>query len=373
VLTAEDFFRIPAGRSLAKSEIVSKYFDAWAKIVGSRADDIAYVDLFCGPGTYDDGSESTPILVLKKAAKHERVCRQLRSFFNDVDATFADALWRNIETLPERRLLNHDPEVSSEPVVDGTLDRYRERLGDIPALLFLDPWGYKGLSAEEIERFISTWGSECLFFFNYRRVNAALSNEKLAGPVAALFGEETARTLTQDLEGLPPDDRKALILKTLRDSLTRTYGEYVSWFRLVGSNSGSDYYLVHVTKSSKGCSVVRDVMAKASSSRDASGVPSFEYNPETQLNLFRLGESLEDLEQSIMDGFEGQSVTIHELFELDSHRRNHPIRDYQEAVKRLESDGWVRCNPDASARPRGTIAQSTVVTFIPRESGCDNG
>ncbi len=371
--TAEDFFRIPAGRSLAKSEIVSKYFDAWAKIVGSHADDIAYVDLFCGPGTYADGSESTPILVLKKAAQHRRVRTQLRSFFNDVDVRCADALRRNIDKLPQRRLLNHDPEISSEPVVDGTLDRYRQRLGDTPALLFLDPWGYKGLSVEEIERFIGTWGSECLFFFNYRRVNAALSYEKFAGPVAALFGEEAAQNLTQDLVGLAPDDRKTLILETLRDSLTQTYGEYVSRFRLAGSNPGSDYYLVHVTKSPKGCKVVRDVMAKASSSRDASGVPSFEYNPEAQLNLFRLGESLEDLEQSIMDGFEGKSLTVQEVFELDSHRGNHRIRDYQEAVRRLESDGWVRCNPDASARPRGTLAPSTVVTFIPRESGCENG
>lgn len=358
---------------MAKSEIVSKYFDAWANIVGSRVLEVAYVDLFCGPGTYEDGSESTPLLVLGKAARHRRVRRQLLSMFNDANATAAEALRQNIDALPDRQELFYDPEVSSEPVEAGRLDGYAERLGKTPTLLFLDPWGYKDLSVREIERFIGSWGSECIFFFNYRRVNAALSNERLSGPVAALFGQKRADELSSRLEGLAPEERKDLILETLRDALTQTYGKYVSWFRLVGSSPGADYYLVHVTKDFKGYEVMREIMARASSSHDANGVPSFEYNPERQMNLFKPGESLEDLERSLMGEFDGQTLTVQEVFERHGYGLNYRVRDFQSAVRRLEAEGWVQCSPNAGSRPGETLALDTAVTFIPPESGGPSG
>lgn len=373
VPTTDDFFKIQASRSLAKSEIVSKYFDAWANIIGSRVTQVAYVDLFCGPGVYQDGSESTPLLVLKKAASHRTVRNQLVSIFNDADESTARALSRNIDALLDRQNLVCDPDVTWEPVGTGTLHAYAERLGKTPTLLFLDPWGYKDLSVREIERFISSWGSECIFFFNYRRVNAALSNEKLGGPVAALFGQETADGLSRQLKSLTPEKRKALILKTLREALTGTYGKYVSWFRLVGSSPGADYYLVHVTKGFKGYEVMWEIMAKASSSHDANGVPSFEYNPEKQMSLFKPGESLEDLEHSLMGDFDGQTLTVQEVFERHSYGRNYRMRDFQAAIRRLESDGWIRCLPDARDRPGETLAPDTVVTFIPPESGGPGG
>jgi hypothetical protein len=63
-----DFFKESTEQSRIKADIVSKYFFAWASVVipttKKRSNRIAYVDLFAGPGRYDDGNRSTPLRIL---------------------------------------------------------------------------------------------------------------------------------------------------------------------------------------------------------------------------------------------------------------------------------------------------------------------
>ena len=58
----------PTEASLKKHRIVSKYFGGWANIVlpqtKAREGKLKYIDLFCGPGQYRDGTRSTPLLIL---------------------------------------------------------------------------------------------------------------------------------------------------------------------------------------------------------------------------------------------------------------------------------------------------------------------
>jgi len=365
MFATDAFFEQQAGRSLAKSEIVSKYFDAWANIVGSQAERIAYVDLFCGPGSYEDGSPSTPIMVLEKACRNERVRGQLVSIFNDGDEDSASTLKANIQSLSCVHALAVDPEVTSNPVGEGTLRGYATRLGDdTPTLLFLDPWGYKGLSLGEIDRFIGPWGSECIFFFNYRRVNAAVCNEKLSGPVTTLFGAETVGALRVALDAATSAaEREQLVLQTLRSSLMNTYGKHVLWFRLAGPGQGANYYLVHVTKGWKGFEVMRDIMDRASTSRDAFDVSSFEYNPSGQTSMFRLAGSLPELEESLANDFASETRTADDIFRQHSEGRMYVRRNYRDALLRLEAARRVQCDAGSKKRRAGTLPPHIKVTF----------
>jgi three-Cys-motif partner protein len=72
----KEFFKERADQSEVKARIVTKYFLAWARIIvaaqaraGQREFKVAYIDLFAGPGRYEDGSASTPIMVLTEAHK----------------------------------------------------------------------------------------------------------------------------------------------------------------------------------------------------------------------------------------------------------------------------------------------------------------
>jgi three-Cys-motif partner protein len=68
-MTNEDFFVEPKKQSRIKSAIVSEYFDRWANVIlpsaKKRNGHMCYIDLFAGKGRYDDGTESTPLLILK--------------------------------------------------------------------------------------------------------------------------------------------------------------------------------------------------------------------------------------------------------------------------------------------------------------------
>ena len=63
----------------------------------------------------------------------------------------------------------------------------------MPILAFIDPWGYKGLTLRLVDAFLKDWGCDCLFFFNYGRINAGLSNPMVHAHMAALFGEHQAQ------------------------------------------------------------------------------------------------------------------------------------------------------------------------------------
>jgi three-Cys-motif partner protein len=56
------FFQEQQEHSLIKALIVNKYFWSWANVMLAKAqtDRIYYIDLFAGPGRYQDGAKSTP-------------------------------------------------------------------------------------------------------------------------------------------------------------------------------------------------------------------------------------------------------------------------------------------------------------------------
>jgi hypothetical protein len=59
------FFSRQTAASRRKAAIIANYFPAWATVIRSRATKMAYIDLYAGRGVYDDGTESTPLLVLR--------------------------------------------------------------------------------------------------------------------------------------------------------------------------------------------------------------------------------------------------------------------------------------------------------------------
>src|SRR6266404_3380937 len=115
---AEEFFNESREQSQIKSRIVSKYFWAWAKViiptVKSRGNRIAYIDLFAGPGRYEDGTVSTPLMVLEKAIADEGMRNMLVTLFNDRDADNVGKLAAAIKALPGIEKLKYQPQITNE-------------------------------------------------------------------------------------------------------------------------------------------------------------------------------------------------------------------------------------------------------------------
>ncbi len=111
------FFNEQAEQSEVKTAILSKYFWAWAKIITAvlgrtkRDMKFAYIDLFAGPGRYEDGAKSTPLLILEQAIAEPAFRENLVAWFNDKDEENTSTLAKAIKELPGIENLKHEPRV----------------------------------------------------------------------------------------------------------------------------------------------------------------------------------------------------------------------------------------------------------------------
>jgi three-Cys-motif partner protein len=221
---AERFFDDPPRlESLAKIDIVSDFFSAWLNIIGRTAKytgPLAYLELFAGAGKYKDGTKSTPILVLEEILASPSARRFEYVVLNEGDNRVADRLEAAVGALNLSRLPR--PPVLLREVVDSknAVTFLDEIADDIPAVLFIDPFGYIGLTRELFARYIRKgWGRDAIFFFNYTRVNAALSNPLFEEHMSATFGSDRALALRATLANKSQQKREELIRAAIEDSL----------------------------------------------------------------------------------------------------------------------------------------------------------
>ena len=293
------FFSESREQSQIKARIVSKYFWAWAKVIipstKSHSNRIAYIDLFAGPGRYEDGTLSTPLMVLKSTIEDADMRNMLVTVFNDRDVENVGKLRAAIDALPGIDTLKYKPQISNQ-VVGEELAKMFSGLKLVPTLFFVDPWGYKGLSLGLINSVLQNWGCDCVFFFNYNRINMGLNNDAVRENMDVLFGKERADKLRATLSGLSPADRENAIIEELAQSLKALGGSFVLPFTFKDENANrTKHHLIFVTKHFKGYEIMKEIMAKESSEH-VQGVPSFEFSPASERYpmLFELSRPLDD-------------------------------------------------------------------------------
>ncbi|MEH1871236.1 three-Cys-motif partner protein TcmP [Nostoc sp.] len=370
------FFDEQKEQSLIKARIVEKYFWAWAKVIIPTAKKldprIAYIDLFAGPGRYKDGSKSTPIKVLETAISNPDMQNMLVTVFNDADTEHINSLQETINSIPGIENLKYKPQVINHEVGENIVKTFNERKL-VPTFFFVDPWGYKGLSLKLINSVVKDWGCDCIFFFNYNRINMGLGNAAVEEHMNALFGKIRADKVREKLKTLKPEERELTVVEALCEALKEMGGEYVLPFRFKHENGNrTSHHLIFVSKHVKGYAIMKDIMAKESSEQNQ-GVPSFEYNPATyrQPLLFEFYRPLDDLEEMLLDIFAGRTITMQDIYNQHHVGRRYISNNYKDALKNLEAKTKIIADPPANKRRMNkgelTFADSVKVTFPPKQ------
>ncbi len=368
----QSFFSESSEQSQIKARIVAKYFWAWAKVIiptakksGNR---IAYIDLFAGPGRYKDGTLSTPLLVLEKAIADPDMRSMLVTVFNDRDAENASDLRSAIEALPDVGTLKYKPSIRNQEVGTEIVQMF-STMKLVPTFFFVDPWGYKGLSLGLINSVLKNWGCDCVFFFNYNRVNMGLTNEAVREHMNVLFGPERADTMRESLATLSSYERENFIIEQLSLALREMGGDYVLPFTFKNEEgSRTTHHLVFVTKHFKGYEIMKEIMAQESSER-VQGVPSFEYSPATEKYplLFELSRPLDDLAPLLLKAFGGKKMTMQEVYERHNVGTPYVKSNYKRVLATMEATGSISANPPASKRPKKkgevTFGDGVTVSF----------
>jgi three-Cys-motif partner protein len=385
---SEIFFDEQAEQSQVKTAIVAKYFESWARVIqGSLASQrrqlkVAYIDLFAGPGRYKDGATSTPLHILEMAVREPKLRDNLVTIFNDKDPANSSSLLKEANALPGIGTLRYKPQIETEEVGEEIVKQF-ESANLVPSLMFVDPWGYKGLSLRLVNSVLKDWACECVFFFNYNRINMGLANDAVKPHMEALFGEGRADEIRAKLMPLGPERREIVVVEELCEALVNLGGQYIIPFCFKNaSGSRTSHHLIFVSKHHLGYKIMKTVMANESSNATA-GVASFEYNPASadQPMLSGLLKPLDELGDMLVEKFAGRTLSMIDVFA--EHNRLAPgntencilrftDKNYKDTLNKLELGGKITAGKPYALRPtrngEKTFADDIMVTFLSKQA-----
>ncbi len=148
--------------SEAKVKLFGDYIQKYLNIIcnDGYTQAIHIIDLFSGPGVYENGGEGSPVIALKKIKqtfyqfidKRPKKVPKIHCHFNDIDQEKITTLGNHIKdkklhypNFGTLNLINKD----YLQIVDVLPSKFKD-FKDTKAFVFIDPFGYKEIKAEHI-------------------------------------------------------------------------------------------------------------------------------------------------------------------------------------------------------------------------------
>lgn len=356
-------------QSYIKATLVEKYFLAWARVMNnkSRSSRLGYIDLFCGPGVYDDGTHSTPLKVLDIILSHEDFRDKFVTIFNDKNENYIKTLEKEVSNLDNIAMLKHEPSFYCSEIGESFREQF-DNVSIIPSFIFIDPWGYKGVTKSLIQSLTEDWGCDCVLFFNYNRINPAINNDIVQGHMRDLFGEDRYAQLKYKLETLSDVPREDVIINEFSESMKDCGINYILPFRFFSRNKKStSHYLIFLTKNILGYKIMKEIMANASK-RDRDRIGTFQYMPSNYQQLSFLGgfyHSISNLKSDLLNKFAGETLSVKGIYQKHNVNTPYILRNYKDALLELEEERKITTFPAIRSIRKGkkTMADHVKITF----------
>jgi hypothetical protein len=144
-----------------------------------------------------------------------------------------------------------------------------------------------------------------------------ITNKKVTNHMNALFEEERADELREEMKALTPDKRELMIIERISEGLQEMGGEYVLPFYFRNEQgTRTKHYLIFVSKNVTAYTIMKGIMG-GESSKHEQGVPSFSYceADKSMPLLFDLARPLDDLEELLLNNFSGKTLTMKQIFD----------------------------------------------------------
>lgn len=342
------FFEAQSEQSAVKAHIVSSYFSAWSRVIQKWNTRMAYIDLFCGPGKYENNNLSAPLLIIQSTLANPLLQNKMYFIFNDNDPANIATLKQSISQMEGSSKLRGRIQFYEETVEQNFYKRLRIP-SNIPVLSFVDPFGYKGLTMDLINRLISNSGSDCIFFFNYNRINMALSsNTKFDEHLKNLFGQARTNELKKELAHRPPQQREPLVLNALIEALCENKSNYVLPFKFYGTEQlRTSHFIIFVTKHPVACKIMKQIMY-SNSAKDPDGVATFSFQDSRnfgtefeQLSMF--DRPLQYLKDDILKKYSGKTALVSDICNaVDCDFSSHFVsKNAKDVLRQLELAGEI--------------------------------
>lgn len=354
----ENFFEVRDPQNAHKTKIIVDFFKAYAVILLRKAPIINYVDPFAGRGFYDKCAlepsrvgpiPATPLEILTAIDTPQFAPRTV-TWFNEGDPRHFEDLRAAILAHPTYPKLVHKPSITNNDVNERMTNFFATRVNE-PTFMFVDPYGYRGLTRDLIAAVLKDWGCDVAFFFNYRRVNMAVGHGLFDEHLSAIFGEARLEQLRSELQSIDdPDDREDLILRNLRAALFEIGGRHFLKYRFRLWDGRTSHHLVFTSKIRRGFSTMKEKMSQHSWKDPVDEIPYFEFvpQPKTALTLFEpqvilpprnWNFSVKALSNELSQRFRGRTVTLESLYAAYNDELPYELKHYRAALWILQDRG----------------------------------
>jgi three-Cys-motif partner protein len=346
------FFEQQTISSKIKASIVSEYFPSYCKIIVKKHKprEIRYIDLFAGPGFYEDGKPSTPILIGRHCNNVDLLRQKVKMIFND--NRYSTVLKENFfREFPEgtfakkphfgKSTVGESPEITKFLIANTHVGKHNEQ----PSLLFIDPFGYKGIETKVLAEFLKNWGNEIFLFVNTKRIHPALENDKFETLMEDLFPTTLVKIREDRRFKATVSERLALIIECLGDEykkLLNTEELYYTAFKFQEEDiDATSHYILHITKGARGYDLIKTTyndFANVGTVFDGVNTYTFDAkkfeNPVSE--LFDLNSiNIDKLKDEIYAKYRGRKLNANDLFEEHHTSGLYSRKHYTDALRRL--------------------------------------
>lgn len=278
--TTDGFYVSQSDKSRVKTLIVTDFLKVYFPIinnsVGKDSKEIIYIDLFCGPGKFEDGKASTPLALLDflNSQKSDDIRNKIRIVFNDEETEYINKLNEIIKNHDVTKKLKFQITVTNTCANDVDVKSYTCKR--CPIFSFIDPWGYKDVSVTQTWELVKNLGSDCVLFFNSNRFIMDINKEKQKCHFEPIFGEqldEVVKTVNSSHINQKQKAQKIVELfsKNLISEMDKSSYKGYKLFVLPFTFEADDkekvsHHILFITKSHKAIIEMKKVMVRHSNS-----------------------------------------------------------------------------------------------------------
>lgn len=234
-MSNNNFFSRVKPNSAKKISIILNYFDYWLKRNAS-AKELYYVDLFCGPGVYENKEKSTPILILEKILKSKKLASKFHVILNDKNKSYMKKLETEIISMENISHLKSITFSTKEIRKEYSVPEIKKGAG----FIILDPWGYKGISSEQIKFLTKNRDIEIVFLFSFNQLYRFLKFEGIDEQLLNLFSENSLTEIRNKVDKATNKER-FLLDELMKNMISKNQNYLCYKFKFETQNKTSHF------------------------------------------------------------------------------------------------------------------------------------
>ena len=210
-------------------------------------------------------------------------------------------------------------------------------------MLFIDPFGYKGIETKILAEFLRNWGNEIFLFVNTKRIHPALENEKFEDLMIDLFPTTLEKIKSDRKYKSSVSERLALIIDSLGkeyESLLKEKIYYTAFKFQEEDIDTTSHYILHITKGERGFDLIKTIyndFANVGTMFD--GVNTYTFDAKQLENVNELFDvksmNIDALKDNLYNIYKNKVISAFDLFETHQKTGIYCRRHYTEALRRL--------------------------------------